>query len=142
VTTEIIAITIVLVPYISRVARTSAAQIGGLTYVEAARASGAGTWAVLTRYVLPNALAPVLVYATTLCGLMIVVGSGLSFLGLGAQPPAADWGAMVAEGGVVLRKAPHVTILPGLLIVTAALAFNIVGDGLRDILDPRSRRGG
>jgi len=135
--TEMLAITIVLVPYISRLARTSTAQVAGLPYVEAARASGAGTAAILARYVLPNAVPPVLVYATTLVGLMIVVGSGLSFLGLGVQPPAADWGAMVGDGAVVLRKAAHVTILPGLMIVVTALAFNIIGDGLRDVLDPR-----
>jgi len=136
--TEILAITIVLVPYISRLARTATAQVAGLPYVEAARASGAGAGAILVRYVLLNAVPPVLVYATTLAGLMIVVGSGLSFLGLGVQPPAADWGAMVGDGAVVLRKAAHVTILPGLMIVVTALAFNIIGDGLRDVLDPRT----
>jgi peptide/nickel transport system permease protein len=115
-------------------------QVRGLVYIEAARASGAGTGAILLRYVLPNAVGPVLVYATTLCGLMIVVGSGLSFLGLGVQPPAADWGAMVAEGGVVLRKAAHVTVLPGLLIVLTALGFNSAGEALRAALDPRHGR--
>jgi peptide/nickel transport system permease protein len=83
-------------------------------------------------------ISPVIVYATTLVGLMIVVGSGLSFLGLGVQPPAADWGAMVSDGRVVLIKAPHATIFPGVVIVLVALAFNFVGDGLRDALDPRA----
>ena len=82
---------------------------------------------------------PVLVFATTLIGLMMVVGSGLSFLGLGIQPPEADWGTMVAEGRGVLRKAPHVTIFPGVVIVLVALSFNFIGDGLRDALDPRRR---
>jgi hypothetical protein len=90
------------------------------------------------RYVLPNVFSPVVVYATTLMGLMIVVGSGLSFLGLGVQPPTADWGAMVAEGRVVLRRAPHVTILPGCAILVVSLAFNFLGDGVRDALDPRT----
>ena len=71
---------------------------------------------------------------------MIVVGSGLSFLGLGVQPPAADWGTMVSDGRVVLQKAPHVTILPGIAIVLVSLAFNYVGDGLRDSLDPKALR--
>lgn len=73
-------------------------------------------------------------------GFMIVVGAGLSFLGLGTQPPEADWGVMVADGRVVLRKAPHVTIIPGVMIILVSLSFAFVGDGLRDALDPRSRR--
>ena len=76
----------------------------------------------------------------TLIGLMMVVGSGLSFLGLGIQPPEADWGTMVAEGRGVLRKAPHVTIFPGVVIVLVALSFNFIGDGLRDALDPKSSK--
>jgi peptide/nickel transport system permease protein len=83
-------------------------------------------------------ISPVIVYSTTLVGLMIVVGSGLSFLGLGIQPPAADWGTMVSDGRVVLVKAPHATFFPGLLIVLVALAFNYIGDGLRDALDPKT----
>ena len=138
--TEIVAITVVLVPYISRIVRTSTISVTAQPYIEAARAGGAGQWTIVSRYVLPNMISPVIVYTTTLVGLMIVVGSGLSFLGLGAQPPAADWGAMVSEGRVVLRKAPHVTVFPGLLIVTVALAFNFIGDGLRDALDPKAIR--
>ena len=140
VSTEIIAIMVVLVPYISRIVRTSTISVTAQPYIEAARAGGAGQWAILTRYVLPNMISPVIVYSTTLVGLMIVVGSGLSFLGLGVQQPAADWGAMVSEGRVVLRKAPHVTVFPGLLIVAVSLAFNYIGDGLRDALDPKSIR--
>ena len=138
--TEIIAITVVLVPYISRIVRTSTIQVTAQPYIEAALASGAGPWAIVLRYVLPNMISPVIVYTTTLVGLMIVVGSGLSFLGLGVQPPAADWGAMVSDGRVVLKKAPHVTVFPGLLIVVVALSFNFVGDGLRDALDPKAVR--
>lgn len=138
--TEIVAIMVVLVPYISRIVRTSTISVTAQPYIEAARGAGAGPWAIVSRYVLPNMISPVIVYTTTLVGLMIVVGSGLSFLGLGAQPPAADWGAMVSEGRVVLRKAPHVTVFPGLLIVTVALAFNFIGDGLRDALDPKAIR--
>ena len=138
--TEIIAITVVLVPYISRIVRTSTIQVTAQPYIEAALAGVAGPWAIVLRYVLPNMISPVIVYTTTLVGLMIVVGSGLSFLGLGVQPPAADWGAMVSDGRVVLKKAPHVTVFPGLLIVVVALAFNFVGDGLRDALDPKAVR--
>jgi peptide/nickel transport system permease protein len=137
VVTEIIAITIVLVPYIARVVRTSTITVTAQPYIEAAKAASAGEGAILMRYVLPNMISPVIVYATTLVGLMIVVGSGLSFLGLGVQPPAADWGTMVSDGRVTLLKAPHATLFPGLVIVLVALAFNYVGDGLRDALDPK-----
>ncbi len=138
VTTVIIAITVVLVPYISRIVRTSTLSVTAQPYIEAARAGGAGQATILLRYVLPNMISPVIVYSTTLVGLMIVVGSGLSFLGLGVQPPAADWGAMVSDGRVVLKKAPHATVFPGLVIVAVSLAFNFIGDGLRDALDPKT----
>jgi peptide/nickel transport system permease protein len=137
--TIIIAITIALTPYITRLVRTTTMSVKQQPYIEAARAGGAGSAAILARYILPNMIAPVIVYSTTLIGLMMVVGSGLSFLGLGVQPPDADWGTMVAEGRGVLKKAPHATIFPGLVIVFVSLAFSFVGDGLRDALDPRAR---
>ena len=140
VSTEIIAITVVLVPYVGRLVRTSTLAVVSQPFIEAARAAGASPFALLARYLTPNVLPPLLVYATTLIGLMIVVGSGLSFLGLGVQPPTADWGAMVAAGRIVLRRAPHVTVIPGILIVLVSLAFNFLGDGLRDALDPRTLR--
>jgi peptide/nickel transport system permease protein len=140
VATQIIAIMVVLVPYISRIVRTATLQVKEQPYIEAARAGGATETAILLRYVLPNMISPVLVYTTTLIGLMIVVGSGLSFLGLGVQPPAADWGIMVSDGRVVLSKAPHVTIFPGIVIVLVSLAFNFLGDGLREALDTKTRR--
>lgn len=137
--TIIIAITIALTPYITRLVRTTTMTVKQQPYIEAARAGGAGSAAILVRYILPNMIAPVIVYATTLIGLMMVVGSGLSFLGLGVQPPDADWGTMVAEGRGVLKKAPHATIFPGLVIVLVSVAFSFIGDGLRDALDPRAR---
>lgn len=138
--TVILSITVVLIPYVTRVARSATQQVRGLLYVEAARASGGSFAAIALRYVLPNMINPVLVYATTLVGLMIVVGAGLSFLGLGAQPPAADWGAMVSEGSGVLRRAPQVSLLPGVMIALTALAFNLLGDQLRNRFDPRGTR--
>lgn len=134
-----VAIFIALVPYITRLVRTTTLSVKAQSYIEAARAGGGGTWAIVSRYVLPNTVAPVIVYATTLIGMMMVLGSALSFLGLGVQPPTSDWGLMVAEGRTVLRKAPHATIFPGVMIVLMALAFGFVGDGLRDALDPRGR---
>jgi peptide/nickel transport system permease protein len=138
--TEVISITVVLIPYVGRLARTATLAVAAMPFIEAARAAGATRRALLLRYMMPGVLPPLLVYATTLIGMMIVVGSGLSFLGLGVQPPTADWGAMVSEGRIVLHRAPHVTIIPGLAIVAVSLAFSFLGDGLRDALDPRSRR--
>ena len=138
--TIVLAITIALIPYISRLVRTTTLTVKEQAYIEAARAAGAGNVAIIVKYIYPNMFGPVLVYTTTIIGLMMVVGSGLSFLGLGVQPPEADWGTMVADGRAVLRRAPHVTVFPGLLIVFTALAFNFIGDGLRDALDPRARR--
>jgi peptide/nickel transport system permease protein len=93
----------------------------------------------LLQEILPNVLAPVLVYATTAIGAMIVFASGLSFLGLGVQPPVSDWGIMSSDGLTVLARRPHVATIPGILIVVVALAFNFIGDGIRDALDPRQR---
>ena len=139
-TTEILAIMIVLVPYIARLVRTSTLQVRAQPYVEAARAGGAKTGTIIFRFILPNMISPVIVYTTTLIGLMIVVGSGLSFLGLGVQPPTADWGTMVSDGRVVLKKSPHVTIFPGVAILVVSLAFAFLGDGLREALDPKAVR--
>jgi len=138
--TEILSITIILIPYFGRLARTATLGVVAMPYIEAARAAGGSRLAIALRYVFPNVLSPILVYATTLMGLMIVVGSGLSFLGLGVQPPTADWGAMVADGRIVLNSAPHVTLIPGIAILVVSLAFNFLGDGLRDALDPRMAR--
>jgi peptide/nickel transport system permease protein len=139
---QMIAITILLIPYISRVARTAVLSVKALPHIEASRSLGATDLRIITRHVLPNAFPSVLVYATTLVGMMIVLASGLSFLGLGVQPPTADWGVMVKDGKDVLQVDPWVSTLPGLMILLLALAFNFVGDGLRDALDPaiRSRR--
>ena len=137
--TLIFSITIALVPYISRLVRTITVSVKQEPYIEAARAGGAATPTIMMRYILPNMLAPVIVYSTTLIGLMMVVGSGLSFLGLGIQPPDADWGTMVSDGRAVLKKAPHATAFPGFIIIVVSLAFAFIGDGLRDALDPRAR---
>jgi peptide/nickel transport system permease protein len=137
--TVMVAIFIALIPYIARLVRTTTLSVKTQPYIEAARAGGARERVIILRYVLPNTVAPVLVYATTLVGMMMVLGSALSFLGLGVQPPTADWGLMISEGRTVLRHAPHVTIFPGIMIVLVALAFGFVGDGLRDAIDPRLR---
>jgi peptide/nickel transport system permease protein len=137
---QMFALAVVLVPYSTRVARTATLSVKPLEFVEAARALGACRGRLVGRHLLPNVLPPLLVYTSTLVGMMIVASAGLSFLGLGVQPPTPDWGVMVGNGRLVLYRAAHVATIPGIVIVVAALAFNFVGDGLREALDPRARR--
>lgn len=137
---QMLAIGIVLIPYVTRVVHDSVRSVTVLPYIEASRSLGASTWRMLVTHVVPNAFPPVLAYATTLVGMMMVLSSGLSFLGLGVQPPTADWGAMVRDAKDVLSVAPWLSTLPGLLILLTALAFNYLGDGLSDAFDPRRRR--
>jgi peptide/nickel transport system permease protein len=137
---QMFALAVVLVPYSTRVVRTATLSVKPLEYVEAARALGASRGRLIGRHLLPNVLPPLLVYTSTLVGMMIVASAGLSFLGLGVQPPTPDWGVMVGNGRLVLYRAAHVATIPGIVIVVAALAFNFVGDGLREALDPRARR--
>jgi peptide/nickel transport system permease protein len=137
---QMFALAVVLVPYSTRVVRTATLSVKPLEFVEAVRALGAGNGRLLARHLLPNVLPPLLVYTSTLVGMMIVASAGLSFLGLGVQPPTPDWGVMVGNGRLVLYRAAHVATIPGIVIVVAALAFNFVGDGLREALDPRARR--
>ena len=135
-----LAIGVTLIPYMARVAYTATMQEAAKGYVEAARAYGANPLQLMFRELLPNVVVPLLVYATTLCGLMIVVASGLSFLGVGVIPPTPDWGIMTADGkNVLLEGVYHVATIPGLLILVVSLAFSLVGDGIRDALDPRKQ---
>ena len=134
-----LSICIVLVPYITRVVYTTTLVVSEQDFVEAARASGASDLQIVFGQILPNVLSPIIVYGTTTMGLQIVFASGLSFLGLGVQPPVADWGIMTANGRDVLQIAPHVSTVPGVFLLLVALSFNLLGDGLRDALDPRLR---
>lgn len=135
-----LAIGITLVPYMARVAYTATVQEASKDYIEAARAYGANPLLLMFRELMPNVVVQLLVYATTLCGLMIVVASGLSFLGVGVIPPTPDWGIMTADGkNVLLEGIYHVATIPGLVILVVSLAFNLIGDGIRDALDPRKQ---
>ncbi|MFF7710399.1 ABC transporter permease subunit [Pseudomonas sp. NPDC007930] len=125
-------------PYLARVVYADVRAERGKDYLAAARALGASPAALLWQELLPNVLTSVVVYATTLVGGMLVFLAGLGFMGLGVQPPYADWGRMVSEGAsVMLQGHAHVATVPALAIVAVALAFNWLGDGLRDALDPR-----
>lgn len=139
-TNVMLSIVIVLIPYITRVVYTTTMVVAEEDFVQAARACGARDGRILFREILPNVLSPVIVYGTTTMGLQVVFAAGLSFLGLGVQPPIADWGIMTADGRTVLAGAPHVSAIPGLMLLSVALAFNLLGDGLRDALDPRLRQ--
>jgi len=108
-------------------------------YVLAARAIGENNNLIMLRYILPNCVAPLVVLLTLRMAAVILIAAGLSFLGLGVQPPSPEWGAMLNEGRGYLQTAPHISIFPGLAIMIVVLAFNLFGDGLRDALDPRMR---
>lgn len=132
----VVAVGISTVPQFVRVARSAVLTVKNHVYVEAARATGASHSRILFRHLLPNILAPIIVQATLGIGLAILNAAGLGFLGLGVQSPQAEWGTMLGEGRNYIFSAPYMTTFPGLAIFLAVLAFNLLGDGLRDTLDP------
>ncbi|MBA2644462.1 MAG: ABC transporter permease [Solirubrobacterales bacterium] len=138
----IIAVGISVVPVIIRLVRSSVLSLREEPYVEAARALGASDLRIITRHVFRNALTPVLVHGTLSIGVSILLAAGLGFLGLGVQSPTPEWGTMLGEGRQFIFNAPHMTTFPGITIFLAILAFNLLGDGLRDALDPRMRTTG
>jgi peptide/nickel transport system permease protein len=139
ITSVVIALSVATVPLMARIARSSALVVLGLDYIEAARAQGMGDARLIARHLAPNCLSPILVFATLRFGQVILLGSALSFLGLGAQPPVAELGAMASQGRTFLFFAPHISVLPCAVIFVVVLAFNVLGDALRDALDPRLR---
>lgn len=138
-TAVVIALSVATVPLMARIARSTALVVLGLDYIEAARAQGMGDARLIWRHLAPNCLSPILVFATLRFGQVILLGSALSFLGLGAQPPIAELGAMASQGRTFLFFAPHTSVLPCAVIFVVVLAFNVLGDSLRDALDPRLR---
>jgi ABC-type dipeptide/oligopeptide/nickel transport system permease subunit len=138
----IVAVGISVVPVIIRLVRSSVLSLREEPYVEAARALGASDLRIITRHVFRNALTPVLVHGTLSIGVSILLAAGLGFLGLGVQSPTPEWGTMLGEGRQFIFNAPHMTTFPGITIFLAILAFNLLGDGLRDALDPRMRTTG
>ena len=136
----VLAITIVYTPIFARVIRGPVLAIKEREFVEAARALGAGSSRIITRHLVPN-LASVLIVQTSIAlSWAVLTEASLSFLGLSAQPPAPSWGSMLNEGRQNVELAPHLAIFPGIAIMLAVLGFNLLGDGLRDVLDPRLRR--
>lgn len=123
----------------ARVSRADAMSLREREYIHAARAIGVSNARIIFRHVLPNILGPIIVIASLDIGGIIILESALSFLGLGVKAPTASWGSMLADGRSLMRTYPHITIAPGLAITLTVLAFNLIGDGLRDALDPRQR---
>ena len=136
---SMIAVSIVGIPYYARIVRGSVLSLREQEFIQAARVIGGSHRRIITRHLFPNTLAPLIVAATLDVGWFIMAAAGLSFLGLGAQPPTPEWGVMLSEGRQFIRNAPHLSILPGTAIFLVVLALNFLGDGLRDALDPRLR---
>ena len=133
----IIALSISSVPGFARIVRGSVLTVRDVEYIEAAKAIGASNGRILLQHVIPNSLAPVIVHTTLNVATIILTIAGLSFLGLGISAPTPEWGAMLSSGRTYLRNASYYTMFPGLAIMTTILALNLLGDGLRDALDPR-----
>jgi peptide/nickel transport system permease protein len=138
----VVAIAVVYAPLYFRVVRGSVLAESAQAYVEAAEALGLGRAAILVRHILPNVVSPIVVQTAVCLSYAILIESALSYLGVGVQPPSPSWGTILNEGKEFLALAPWVSLFPGAFIMLAVLAFNIVGDGLRDALDPRTEVGG
>ncbi|PWC16213.1 glutathione ABC transporter permease GsiD [Brenneria roseae subsp. roseae] len=133
----IVAVAIFSIPAFARLVRGNTLVLKHQTYIEAARSIGASDWTIVFRHILPGTVSSIVVYFSMRIGMSIITAASLSFLGLGAQPPTPEWGAMLNEARSDMVIAPHVAIFPSLAIFLTVLAFNLLGDGLRDALDPR-----
>lgn len=132
----VIAISIWSIPTCARIVRGSVLSVKKQEYILAMKSLGASDWRILFKHVLPNCTAPIIVFATMRMATAILSTASLSFLGLGAQPPTPEWGAMIAAGQDFMWSSPHMIIIPGIAIMLVVFAFNVVGDALRDALDP------
>lgn len=135
----VVALTVWGIPTLSRIVRSSVLALKSQDFIEAARAMGAGRGRIMFRHLLPNSLAPIIVYATLNVAGALLTTAGLGFLGVGVQPPTPEWGAMLSVGRGYLRNAPHLMIVPGALIFLTVMSLNLIGDALRDLLDPRTK---
>lgn len=136
----VIAVSLATIPRFARVVRGAVLSVRNNEYIEAAYVLGQSNFKILLKHVLPNCMAPIIVQITLTIGNSILTISGLGFLGLGAKPGDAEWGVMLSNARTYLRSAPHVAIFPGLAIAATVLGFNLLGDGLRDILDVRDNK--
>jgi peptide/nickel transport system permease protein len=136
-TNATLAIGISMIPGPARMMRASILSVREMEYVEAAKAINDGSARIIRKYIIPNSIAPIIVFITMNIGMNILAGSALSFIGLGAQPPIPEWGAMVSDARNIMRDHATLALYPGVCIMIVVLAFNLLGDGLRDALDPR-----
>jgi glutathione transport system permease protein len=136
----VVAVSVFSVPAFARLVRGNTLVLKQMTYVEAVRSVGASDWTILLRHILPGSISAIVVYFTMRLGTSIITAASLSFLGMGAQPPTPEWGAMLNEARADMVNAPHVALFPSLAIFLTVLAFNLLGDGLRDALDPKIDR--
>jgi len=136
----IVAVSVFSVPAFARLVRGNTLVLKQMTYVEAVRSIGASDWTIVMRHILPGSISAIVVYFTMRLGTSIITAASLSFLGMGAQPPTPEWGAMLNEARADMVNAPHVALFPSLAIFLTVLAFNLLGDGLRDALDPKIDR--
>ncbi|MCH4887907.1 ABC transporter permease [Acidaminobacter sp. JC074] len=133
----VIALSISSVPRFARILRSSVMVVRDVEFIEAAKAIGANNWRIITQHVIPNSLAPVIVQTTLTVATIILTIAGLSFLGLGVSAPQPEWGAMLSSARTYMREYAYMTLFPGLAIMITILSLNLLGDGLRDALDPR-----
>jgi len=133
----ILAIGISMIPGPARLMRASILTVREMEYVEAAKAINASSSRIIRKHIIPNAIAPMIVSVTMSIGMCILAGAGLSFIGLGAQPPIPEWGALINDARSIMRDHGNLALYPGICIMVTVLAFNLLGDGLRDALDPR-----
>lgn len=136
----VVAVSVFSVPAFARLVRGNTLVLKQMTYIEAVRSIGASDWTIITRHILPGTISTIVVYFTMRLGTSIITAASLSFLGMGAQPPTPEWGAMLNEARADMVNAPHVALFPSLAIFLTVLAFNLLGDGLRDALDPKIDR--
>ncbi len=139
-TNIMLAVGVFAMPTYARLVRSSVLVLKETEFVEAARAVGNSHWRIIFRHILPGTLGPIVVQSTFLIATSIRVASGLSFLGIGVPPPTPEWGAMLADARSYIGLAPYLIAIPGFSLMTVILAFNLLGDGLRDALDPRQRK--
>ena len=124
-------------PQFARIVRSAVLPLKNQEYIEAALACGTSHWRIITRHIIPNVIGPIIVQATLQMGGAIINIAGLSFIGLGVQPPTPEWGSMLSEAREVIRVYPFLVFPPGLAIMASVFSFNRIGDGLRDALDPK-----
>lgn len=136
----VVAVSVFSVPAFARLVRGNTLALKQMTYIEAVRSIGASDWTIIMRHILPGTISTIVVYFSMRLGTSIITAASLSFLGMGAQPPTPEWGAMLNEARADMVNAPHVALFPSLAIFFTVLAFNLLGDGLRDALDPKIDR--